>query len=468
MTAPEPQPDQQPATQSAQSASQPAPLPPPEPREDFEQAASSGLLRNRNFLAIWGAQVLSQTAANALTAALIVLVFAQTRTNTASSLLILLAIIPAVIFGPLAGIMVDRTDLKLVLVTTNLLRAFALILLVPLSQSVAAAYFVNFLVSAVTVFFVPAEAATLPKIVRKRDLLAANSLFSVTFNGSFFLGFVVVAPLALRLWGFDVLFLLLTLTYVVAAGLCWLLPKAEPLTAPLRLDVAGEAWRQTRADFAEAVAYLRSRGRVLWVLLYVALTFMLIAVAGALAPGFVTEALGLDERDIYVLSFSASIGVAIGLVILNIVGRTLPRATLIRWGLITTSGALAALALAGPALRLLRRLIAEGDPQPIFVGIVMLTSVVFGAAYIFITVPAFTLLHEELHDDIRGRVFSVLNTLVSIVSLAPLIIVGTVADQFGVGWVFAAAAAIVFLVWFAGQEAHLPDYARRTERMPAP
>jgi MFS family permease len=182
----------------------------------------------------------------------------------------------------------------------------------------------------------------------------------------------------------------------------------------------------------------------------------------------VTEALGLDERDIYVLSFSASVGVAIGLVLLNTVGRSYPRATLIRWGLVTTGGALAALAASGPALRLLRRIVTETDPQPIFVGIVIVSSVVFGAAYIFITVPAFTLLHEELHDDIRGRVFSVLNTLVSIVSLAPLIIVGTVADQYGVGWVFAAAAAIVFLVWFAGQEAHLPDYARRTERMPAP
>jgi MFS family permease len=442
--------------------------PQPEPTDEFQQAVQPSLLRNREFLAIWGAQVLSQTAANALTASLIVLVFSQTRANAASSLLILLAIIPAVIFGPLAGIMVDRTDLKLVLVTTNVLRALAVILMVPLSQSVAAAYFVNFLVSAVTVFFVPAEAATLPKIVRKRDLLAANSLFSLTFNGSFFLGFVVVAPLGLRLWGFDALFLLLTATYGVAAGLCWLLPKAEPLTVPLRLDVAGEAWKQTRSDVAEAFTYLRARGRVLWVLLYVALTFMLIAVAGALAPGFVTEALGLHERDIYVLSFSASVGVALGLILLNLVGRHLPRPRMIHWGLLTTAGALTALAASGPALRLFRQLIAEGDPQPIFVGIVMVTSVVFGAAYIFITVPAFTLLHEELHDDIRGRVFSVLNTLVSIVSLAPLILVGTVADEFGVGWVFAAAAAVVFLVWFAGRDAHLPDYARRTERMPAP
>src|SRR5437667_12188675 len=62
-------------------------------------AADRGLLRNRAFLAIWGAQILSQVASNAVTSALIILVAEITHSNTSSSFLILLAVLPAILFG---------------------------------------------------------------------------------------------------------------------------------------------------------------------------------------------------------------------------------------------------------------------------------------------------------------------------------------------------------------------------------
>src|SRR5256886_16667438 len=125
--------------------------------DELSGAAEHGILRNRAFLALWAAQVLSQVAANATTFALIVLVGEITKSNTSSSLLILLAILPAVVFGVFAGVVVDRTDRKRVLVVTNALRAVAVVPLLVLGESVATAYVVNFLVPAITVFFVPAD-----------------------------------------------------------------------------------------------------------------------------------------------------------------------------------------------------------------------------------------------------------------------------------------------------------------------
>ena len=49
----------------------------------------------------------------------------------------------------------------------------------------------------------------------------------------------------------------------------------------------------------------------------------------------------------------------------------------------------------------------------------------------FVAVPAQTQLQEELPEDIRGRVFGVLNMLVSIASFLPIIIVGPIADSVG-------------------------------------
>src|SRR5205085_1210621 len=183
--------------------------------DELSGAAEHGSLRNRAFLALWAAQILSQVAANATTFALIVLVGELTKSNTSSSILILLAILPAVVFGVFAGVVVDRTDRKRVLVVTNALRAGAVVPLLVLGESVS------------------------------------------------------VAPMT-------------------AAG-------------RLGVGVAGAAVAQTLGGVGEAFAYLRAHPPVVWSLLYIALTYMLVAVAGALAPGFVREVLGLGEKNVVVL-----------------------------------------------------------------------------------------------------------------------------------------------------------------------
>jgi len=322
---------------------------------EIHTAAERGLLRNRVFLALWSAQILSMTAANALTASLIVLVAELTKSNTSSSILILLAIVPAIVFGIGAGVFVDRTDRRLVLIITNLLRAGAVTVMLVLGESVTAAYIVNFLVAAVTVFFVPAEAATIPSVVRKRDLLAANSLFTFTFNGSFLLGFIILGPVVIALAGFPTLFAVITGMFVAAGLLCLTLPPAEPAAEHLGVDVAGEAARRGRRDISEAVRFLRGSPLVAWSLVYVALTYMLIAIAGALAPGYVREVLLLPERSVVLLVAPAGIGVVVGLGVLNAVSARIGHSHLVGLGLGICSGALLVLAAARPVAGLVRR-----------------------------------------------------------------------------------------------------------------
>src|SRR5438045_9797563 len=166
-------------------------------------AADRGLLRNRAFLAIWGAQILSQVASNAVTSALIILVAEITHSNTSSSVLILLAVLPAILFGIAGGVIVDRTDRRLVLIITNALRAAAVVPLLLFGTSLTVVYVVNFLLATVTIFFVPGERALLPKIVGKRYLMVANSLLTSTFTGAFRVGFRVRAPNILILLGYE-------------------------------------------------------------------------------------------------------------------------------------------------------------------------------------------------------------------------------------------------------------------------
>lgn len=419
--------------------------------ERLSEAAERGLLRNRAFLALWAAQILSQVAANATTFALIVLVGELTKSNTSSSILILVAILPAVLFGVVAGVIVDRSDRKRVLVVTNGLRAVAVLPLLFLGQSVSTAYVVSFLVAAITVFFVPAEGATIPAIVRKRDLLAANSLFTFTFNGAFLVGFILLAPVVIALSGYQTLFSLIAVMFAGAALLCLTVPGVAPSAGRFGVEVAGVAVAETRRGVGEALAYLRGTPVVVWSLVYIALTYMLVAVAGALAPGFVREVLGLNERNVVVLVAPAGVGVVAGLGALNVVGGRLGKARATGLGLVVTAAALVVLAAARPFAAAFRDASGASTTFPFFVAVVSLTAFVFGLSYAFITVPAMTELQEELHDDIRGRIFGVLNMLISVFSLIPLLVVGPIADLYGVAPVFVAAAAACLAVWVGGR-----------------
>jgi MFS family permease len=427
---------------------------------EVQEAVHAGLLRNRAFLAVWAAQILSQTAANAVTSALIILVAELTHSNTSSSFLILLAIIPAVLFGIGAGVLVDRTDRRFVLVLTNALRGVAVLPLLFAGTSLTTAYVVNFLVAAVTIFFVPAESATIPGIVRRRDLLVANSLFTFTFNGSFLLGFIILAPIAVSLYGFDFLWSVIAAMFGISSLLCATLPPSPPPQKAAHLisaELAERAFTETRQGISEAFHYLRATPLVTWAMVYIALTYTLIAVAGALGPGFVREVLKLGERNVVVLVAPAGIGVVLGLGLLNVVGSRISRANAIGTGLLVVGLALLALAAARPFAEVFASRLGGvlGEALPLFVGMISVTALFFGLAYAFITVPAMTLLQEQLRDDIRGRVFGVLNVLVSIFSLLPLIFVGPIADVWGVAPVFVLAAVVVFGVWFGGRAVRL-------------
>jgi MFS family permease len=417
-------------------------------------AADRGLLRNRAFLAIWGAQILSQVASNAVTSALIILVAEITHSNTSSSVLILLAVLPAILFGIAGGVIVDRSDRRLVLIITNALRAAAIVPLLLFGTSLTVVYLVNFLVATVTIFFVPAEAALLPKIVGNRYLMVANSLFTFTFNGAFLVGFIILAPVVVSLFGYEVLWVVIAFMFAAASILCVTLPtKAPRASEHLSRRVAEMAVAQTATGITEAFHYLRQAPIVTWSLIYIALTYTLVAVAGALAPGFVREVLRVGERNVVIIVGPAGVGVIAGLGLLNAVGRRWPRPNAIGTGLLVAGSALLFLAAARPLTDFFSRVGSPGlgAAFPAFVALIAGTAFVFGLSYALITVPSMTLLQEELPDEIRGRVFGFLNMLVSIFSLIPLIVVGPIADLWGVAPVFVGFAVIVAIAWIAGK-----------------
>ena len=412
------------------------------------------VFRNRPFLLLWLAQAATQIGGNMVIYGLTVIILEATNSNTAVSLLILSFLVPAVIFSAVAGVYVDRFDKRSVLIITNLLRGGAFVLTVLAGGNLALVLFLNVFVSTVTVFFAPAEAAMIPTLLPRRQLLAANGVFTLTLNAAFALGFALFGPIVVTLAGAPALVLLVAASYFVAAGFCWVLPKAPPPTRGEGIDArtavhdAEAAVGSTIKQLREGLAFIRQNRQIAWSLYYLGVTASLVGVLGVLGPSFATTTLGLQTKDFVVVVLPLGFGIVMGILLLNSFGRYLPRRRVIEGGLVALGVLLALLAIAGPISQVLSQA-DRGIPVlssiTSLLAIVVLIALLAGISYAFAAIPAQTQLQEDLPEDVRGRVFGILNMLVSVASFLPIIAVGPIADLLGTTTVllFVAIAILV-------------------------
>jgi MFS family permease len=410
----------------------------------------SGVLHNRRFLALWLAQLASQIGGNMVLFGLTVLISAKTNSNSAVSLLILSFLVPAVVFSAIAGVYVDRLDRRTVLVATNLARGLAVVAMVLVHEQVALIFVLTALVSTLTVFFAPAEASMIPEILDRRQLLAANSLFTFTLQASFAVGFALLGPLVVGVSSVDALIIFVAGLYMGAALLCLLLPASRAGDGVLTTAALGEGRRAVASTLGElraGLSFIRANPNIFRSLSYLAITASLIGVLGALGPGFARTVLGLTDEGLAVVLLPLGAGLVIGILLLNAYGRLFARRRVIESGMITLAVSLGLLSLAAPISSFLKGT-SNGTGVAGLVsllGIVVMLALVAGIAYALVAVPAQTQLQEELPSEVRGRVFGVLNMLVNIASFLPIVLVGPIADLVGTERVILGTSVLVLL-----------------------
>jgi MFS family permease len=421
-----------------------------------EAPGALDVFRNRPFLLLWLSQVFTQVGGNMVIYGLTVIVLEATSSNTAVSLLILTFLGPAVLFSAVAGVYVDRADRRVILVVTNLLRAAMFVLIFVAGQFLPAILLLNATVSTITVFFAPAELAMIPVVVPRSQLLAATGVFTLTLNAAFAVGFALMGPIVVTLFGAPALILIVAACYLVAGGFCWTLPAAPPTAAregePAHsmAEDAERAFSSTIGQLAEGIQFIRDNPMISWSLLYLGIAASLVGVLGVLGPDFATDSLGLEPKDFVVVVLPLGFGIVTGILVLNSFGHLLPRRRIIELGLVTLGVLLAILAVAGPIARVLQRaetatgLVSLADFTSLL-AIVVFVALLAGMSYAFVAIPAQTQLQEDLPEDVRGRVFGVLNMLVSVASFAPILIVGPVSDLVGTTTVLLIVAVLITL-----------------------
>ncbi len=385
---------------------------------------------------------------------LTIIIAASYNSSSAVSVLLLSFLVPAIVFSAMAGVFVDRVDKRVMLLVTNVMRGFAFLAIFLVGDNLLFLYLLMIVVSTVTTFFGPAEASMIPILVPRGQLLSANGLFTLTSNVAFALGFALLGPFVVALAGAQALILLVAALYFVAAAFCWTLPATPPVVStPTAGDTVADAEKAVQTmvnDFVEGIVYIRDHHNVAWSLSYLFITGALVGVLGTLGPNFAKTALGLQAQDFGVIVLPIGLGIVTGILILNSYGRFLPRRRTIEVGIVLMGILLMLLSFASPVSNFFQdRATSTGlsEARNLLSVMAMVMGIAFfvGAAYVMVAISAQTQLQEELPEEVRGRVFGVLNMLVSVASLAPIIIVGPVSDLVTIPPVILAVGIITSL-----------------------
>jgi MFS family permease len=178
--------------------------------------SGDSLLRNVHFMRLWVGQGISFVGDAVSMIALVVLVVQITGSASAVGGALVARLLPT-LASPLAGVLADRLDRRIVLVASDLARA-VLVLGIVFVRDLIVLYLLVFLMGLARTFFNPTIRAAFPSVVGGGDLTRANALISGAFSVSIMAGPALGGLLVASL-GVDEAFLLDAVTYLVSAAL---------------------------------------------------------------------------------------------------------------------------------------------------------------------------------------------------------------------------------------------------------
>ena len=216
------------------------------------------LLRsNRNYRFTWMGQVVSEIGDHFNNIAVFSLALAVTRSGLIVSGIMLARAIPAIMAGPLAGVLLDRMDRKRIMITSDLVRAalaagFIVTVRYPAPWLL---YLLSGLLMFASPFFTSGRASILPTIANRRELHTANSLMQTTQWTTLTIG-TLLAGTSVVQFGYSWAFFLNSLSFLFSA---WSISRLRAPKGDFRVErealTEAQVVRPWR-DYIEGLRYM--------------------------------------------------------------------------------------------------------------------------------------------------------------------------------------------------------------------
>jgi MFS transporter, DHA3 family, macrolide efflux protein len=400
-----------------------------------------------SFSALWTGQLISALGDRIHQIALAFVFYDATHSPIAVGAVFLVATLPNLLFGPIAGGLVDRWDHREVMIVSDLLRA-GLVLLIPIAAvtNLAWAYPLVFLVTTVSIFFRPAKGAILPRIVDAEDLVPANSALWVGETFADIVGYVIAGLfVALLRSQLPIAFWVDSVTYVASALLIASISVA-PVTRSLA-SAAGEAAGSAARGILGALGAFGGEIREGWQFLRgdkVLLANTIQATAGqfmlgiflVLTPIYAADALqrgAISDREAYgFLEGAIGAGNLIGGFVIGLIGSRIALGRMVILGYVLTGLAVALLPLT--------------TSLPVAIGIAFGT----GVGNLAFVIPSQTLFQRRTPPEMMGRVLGLRFSVVFGSMTLAMGLGGILGEQFGAAPVMGVFGLVTAAAGLAG------------------
>jgi len=221
------------------------------------------LQKNRDFTYLWMAQVVSLLGDWFNTIALSALVARFTDgSGIAISAFLMARFLPPLIVGPFAGVLVDRFDRKMILIYSNILRT-AIVLMFLFATTPDLLWLIYVLTIAqfsISALFEPGQSAIIPSLIKREDLVIANTLTSITWSVMLALG-AIIGGIVGALFGTMVALIIDAMTFALAAFFIWL------IDVPPRIDTPQDDGDTDTGNLLSGLRYLRRNPATIAVML---------------------------------------------------------------------------------------------------------------------------------------------------------------------------------------------------------
>jgi dTMP kinase len=330
--------------------------------------------------------------------------------------------LPAFLFGPIAGTLVDRLDRKRLMIAADLARGAMYVSMV-FVRELWAIYLLSFAIECLSLLWGPARDASLPNLVPRRQLSNANSLVLLSAYATLPIGgaaFTAVTAVSIWLGGRipalasqpESLALVLDAgTFLFSALMVAGIPiRTQPSHATERLDLS-RVWRDT----LDGINFLREDSIAAAMTGGIVVAFGAVGAVLALGPVFVQYTLDAGPSGWGLVVSAFGVGMGLGMAAAGQAAKVVEREVVFVWGLIAAAGALFVLAT-----------------MPNLSWAIVFT-VWLGAFCGLAWVSGYTLLQENVADEFRGRTFGSLTTLARMflfLSLAAFPALAQVFDSF--------------------------------------
>jgi len=220
------------------------------------------LKNNPNYRYTWMGQVVSEIGDHFNNIAVFSLVLANTHSGLAVSGVMLSRAVPAVLAGPIAGVLLDRLDRKRVMIASDLVRfVVALGFILTVDGKSTASLYLLYGLSAVLMFaspfFTSGRAAILPTITTREELHTANSLTQTTGWMTLTIGTFAAGAIVSKL-GFKPAFLLNAVSFLFSAISISRLHAATGAFRPAKKALTESDVVRPWHEYVEGLRYMRA------------------------------------------------------------------------------------------------------------------------------------------------------------------------------------------------------------------